>query len=96
MLALAVARRWPDVASNAVNPGWVPTRMGGLGAPDDLDGGNHTQVWLADGDDPESRVSGRYLYHRRPADLHPSAGDADRQDVLLDLCHKASGVILPD
>ena len=36
-LALAVARRWPDVLSNAVDPGWVRTRMGGPGAPVDLD-----------------------------------------------------------
>jgi NAD(P)-dependent dehydrogenase (short-subunit alcohol dehydrogenase family) len=33
-LALAVARRWPDVISHAVDPGWVPTRMGGPGASD--------------------------------------------------------------
>ena len=32
-LALAVARRWPDVTSNAVDPGWVPTRMGGPRRP---------------------------------------------------------------
>jgi NAD(P)-dependent dehydrogenase (short-subunit alcohol dehydrogenase family) len=32
-LAVAVARIWPDVYSNAVDPGWVPTRMGGPGAP---------------------------------------------------------------
>ena len=35
-LAAAVARLWPDVLSNAVDPGWVPTKMGGPGAPDDL------------------------------------------------------------
>jgi NAD(P)-dependent dehydrogenase (short-subunit alcohol dehydrogenase family) len=34
-LAFAVARRWPDVLSNAVTPGWVATKMGGAGAPDD-------------------------------------------------------------
>ena len=28
MLAFAVARRWPDVSSNALEPGWVPTKMG--------------------------------------------------------------------
>ncbi len=28
-LAAAVARYWPDVRSNVVDPGWVPTRMGG-------------------------------------------------------------------
>ena len=36
VLAFAIARRWPDVLSNAVEPGWVPTKMGGPGAPDDL------------------------------------------------------------
>lgn len=96
MLALAVARRWPGVASNAVNPGWVPTRMGGAGAPDDLEQGNETQAWLAGGGDAEARRSGRYLYHRRPADLHPLARDEVLQDTLLDLCHKVSGVVLPD
>ncbi|MGH2858299.1 MAG: SDR family NAD(P)-dependent oxidoreductase, partial [Solirubrobacteraceae bacterium] len=35
-LAIAIARIWPDVLSNAVDPGWVPTKMGGPGAPDDL------------------------------------------------------------
>ena len=35
-LAAAVGRIWTDVFSNAVDPGWVPTKMGGPGAPDDL------------------------------------------------------------
>src|SRR5918992_3588848 len=38
-LAFAVARHWPDVLSNAVDPGWVPTKMGGPDAPDDLEQG---------------------------------------------------------
>lgn len=36
VLAFAVARRWPKVLSNALEPGWVPTKMGGPSAPDDL------------------------------------------------------------
>src|SRR5215467_11387741 len=33
LLAFAVARRWKDVKSNALEPGWVATKMGGpLGA----------------------------------------------------------------
>ena len=28
LLAFAIARRWPDVFSNALEPGWVPTQMG--------------------------------------------------------------------
>ena len=51
-LAAAVARYWPDVRSNAVDPGWVPTRMGGPHATDDLALGHDTQVWLATSDEP--------------------------------------------
>jgi NAD(P)-dependent dehydrogenase (short-subunit alcohol dehydrogenase family) len=29
LLAFAVARHWPEVLSNALEPGWVPTKMGG-------------------------------------------------------------------
>ena len=64
-LAFAVARRWPDVLSNAVDPGWVPTKMGGPGAPDDLEMGHLTQTWLAVSDDPAAMVSGGYWYHRQ-------------------------------
>ena len=56
-LALAVARRWPDVISHAVDPGWVPTRMGGPSASDDLEQGHLTQTWLATTDDPEAMRS---------------------------------------
>ena len=94
VLAFAVARLWPDVYSNAVTPGWVATRMGGPGAPDDLALGADTQAWLAVSDDPAARVSGRYLYHRteRPAD--PAASDPALQDGLLAVCAQLSGVEL--
>src|ERR1700733_316781 len=55
MLAFAVARRWPDVCSNSLEPGWVPTKMGGSGAPDDMEQAHLTQAWLASGDDPKSQ-----------------------------------------
>lgn len=94
LLAFGVAQRWPDVLSNAVSPGWVPTRMGGRGAPDDLAQGALTQAWLAVSDDPGARVTGRYLYHQQPANEHPAAGDPELQDRLLDYCREASGVAL--
>src|SRR6202041_4014822 len=64
LLAFGIARRWPDVLSNAMTPGWVATRMGGKGAPDDLDQGHRTQVWLAVSEDKEAKVTGRYFYHQ--------------------------------
>jgi NAD(P)-dependent dehydrogenase (short-subunit alcohol dehydrogenase family) len=83
-LAAAVARIWTDVFSNAVDPGWVPTRMGGPGAPDDLRLGHLTQVWLATSDDPEARTSGGYWHHQRRAEPAPSVHDQRFQDQLLE------------
>jgi NAD(P)-dependent dehydrogenase (short-subunit alcohol dehydrogenase family) len=83
-LAVAVARLWPDVLSNAVDPGWVPTRMGGPGAPDDLRLGHLTQEWLATSDDADARTSGGYWYHQRQIEPHPAVHDRRFQDQLLD------------
>ncbi|MBX9846967.1 MAG: SDR family NAD(P)-dependent oxidoreductase [Xanthobacteraceae bacterium] len=96
LLAFAMARRWPDVRSNALEPGWVATRMGGPGAPDDLDQGHRTQVWLAASDDPAAQVSGEYFYHLQRRAPNPSARDEALQDGLIEACRKLSGVALPD
>jgi NAD(P)-dependent dehydrogenase (short-subunit alcohol dehydrogenase family) len=82
-LAVAVARIWPDVYSNAVDPGWVPTRMGGPGAPDDLRLGHLTQEWLATSDEPEAAGSGGYWFHQRLRTPHPAVRDVHFQDSLL-------------
>ena len=71
MFCKAVARIWPDVYANVVNPGWVPTKMGGSGAPDDLQKGYQTQVWLAVSDDDAAKVSGRYFFHQREREHNP-------------------------
>jgi NAD(P)-dependent dehydrogenase (short-subunit alcohol dehydrogenase family) len=95
ILAFAVARRWPSVLSNAVDPGWVPTKMGGRGAPDDLSKGAETQAWLAVSDDPAARVTGEYFYHKRPRAVHPAARDQHVQAMLLEACARFSGVEMP-
>lgn len=95
ILAKAVARKWPAVLSNAVNPGWVPTKMGGSGAPDDLEKGFQTQVWLAVSDDPKARVSGRYFHHQREARYLHEADDVAVQERFLALCEQISGVRFP-
>ena len=82
-LALAVARLWPNVLSNAVDPGWVPTKMGGAGAPDDLELGHRTQEWLATSDDAEARTSGGYWHHQRRRDPHHAVDDRRFQEELL-------------
>ena len=93
-LALAVARLWPHVYSNAVDPGWVPTRMGGPGAPDDLRLGHLTQEWLATSDEPEARTSGGYWFHKRRRSPHPATLDPRFQDDLFAALARFSGAPL--
>jgi NAD(P)-dependent dehydrogenase (short-subunit alcohol dehydrogenase family) len=95
MLAFAIARRWPDVFANSLEPGWVPTKMGGRGAPDDMDQAHRTQAWLAAGDDPKADVTGQYFYHLKRREPNPEALDAALQDRLLSICAEISGVGLP-
>jgi NAD(P)-dependent dehydrogenase (short-subunit alcohol dehydrogenase family) len=82
-LAAAAARLWKDVCSNAVDPGWVPTRMGGAAAPDDLRLGHLTQEWLATSDDPDAHTSGGYWHHQRRLQPHPVVYDAQFQEQLI-------------
>lgn len=91
-----MARLWPDVFSNAVDLVWVPTRMGGRNAPDDLRLGYLTQEWLATSDDPEAHTSGGYWYHQRRTDPNPAARDRRFQDALLDELVRITGTVLPD
>jgi NAD(P)-dependent dehydrogenase (short-subunit alcohol dehydrogenase family) len=93
-LAAATARRWPEVLSNAVDPGWVPTKMGGAGAPDDLEMGHLTQTWLAVSDDPAAKISGGYWYHRQQVRPAMEVTDPAFQDQLLDRLAELTGVRL--
>jgi NAD(P)-dependent dehydrogenase (short-subunit alcohol dehydrogenase family) len=95
LLAFGIARRWPDVLSNALEPGWVPTRMGGPGAPGDMAAAPVTQAWLAVGDDPATHVTGRYFYHQREKSPEPSTQSVGLQEALLERCVMLSGVSLP-
>ena len=93
-LAAALARLRPDLLSNAVDPGWVPTKMGGPGAPDDLELGHQSQQWLATSDDPEALTSGGYWHHRRRRQPHRAVNDAGFQDSLLRALAEETGTAL--
>ncbi|WP_104045587.1 SDR family NAD(P)-dependent oxidoreductase [Arthrobacter sp. ZGTC412] len=90
-LAAAVARLWPDALSNAVDPGWVPTKMGGPGAPDDLRLGHLTQEWLATSNDPQALTSGGYWFHQQRHKAHHAVHDERFQNELLDLLARVTG-----
>lgn len=95
ILSMAVARKWPDVYSNAVDPGWVPTKMGGPGAPENLEKGFQTQAWLAVSNDDAAKVSGRYFYHKKEKHFLPEANDTKVQAKFLTLCEQISSVHFP-
>jgi NAD(P)-dependent dehydrogenase (short-subunit alcohol dehydrogenase family) len=94
-LAAAVARRWPDVRANSVSPGWVATKMGGPGAPDDLAAGSLTQAWLAVSDEPAAQVSGAFLYHQQVRPAPAAVTDPAFQDALLAAFEELTGDALP-
>ncbi|NHI17533.1 SDR family NAD(P)-dependent oxidoreductase [Microbacterium excoecariae] len=89
MLAAAVARR--GAWSHAVDPGWVPTRMGGRGAPDDLVLGHRTQAWLAV-EDASADSPFAYWHHQRQYAPHPAVLNEMLQDELLDALATRTGV----
>ena len=95
ILTMAVARKWQQVYANAVDPGWVPTKMGGSAAPDNLEKGFQTQAWLAVSNEHQAKVSGHYFYHQKQKYSLPVAGDVNAQEKFLILCEQISGVHFP-
>jgi NAD(P)-dependent dehydrogenase (short-subunit alcohol dehydrogenase family) len=96
LLAFAVARCLQNVLSNALEPGWVPTKMGGPSAPGDITKAHVTQAWLATSDDPVAQSTGEYFHHQKLREPNPVARDVKIQDELLAECARISGVRFPE
>ena len=95
MLSMAVARKWPKVCSNTVDPGWVPTKMGGSSAPGSIVKGVETQIWLSTCD-KDNMVSGKYFHHKKPQICKPEATNSKLQDEVLMACQKLTGIPFPE
>lgn len=93
LLAKLLAQRWPNVTTTIVDPGWVPTRMGGAAANDDLTLGYTTQVWLATLAD--TSVTGTYYHHMKPDRYDLRVDDQAIQNKFLSALENATGVKLP-
>jgi len=91
-LAFGLARRWPDVLTNVVDPGWVRTKMGGHGAPVDLDTGQRTQSWLAVSNEAAAMVSGRYWHHMRQEQPARQVREPSFQEELIAKLSELTGV----
>jgi NAD(P)-dependent dehydrogenase (short-subunit alcohol dehydrogenase family) len=95
ILAFATARKWKGIYANAIEPGWVATKMGGPSAPDSLEDAPRTQVWLATSNDTGALVSGKYFYHLRQTPFNPVAKNEQVQESFLAQCEKLSGIAFP-
>lgn len=94
LLSFALARLHPELRSNAVTPGWVPTKMSGPRASDDLEQSHLTQSWLSTSPDAAG-ITGKYFYHLKPARPLAAASDPALQDRFLAECQRLTGVSLP-
>lgn len=95
LLANTLARYWPDHYINSIRPGWVPTHMGGAGAPDDLEAGAFTQSFLAVSDEPSALVSSRFFFHMREQRADPRLNDTQLQDRFLAACAGLCHIPMP-
>ncbi|OWU68319.1 SDR family NAD(P)-dependent oxidoreductase [Phaeobacter sp. 22II1-1F12B] len=89
-LSAGLARRL-DAVCYTVDPGWVPTRMGGASASDPLEQAHVTQCWLATGADEEAG----YWHHMRRQRPDPKVEDHEFQDAVLDRFAQMTGVPAP-
>jgi NAD(P)-dependent dehydrogenase (short-subunit alcohol dehydrogenase family) len=94
-MAFALARRWPDVWCNAVDPGWARTKMGGAHAPVDLHTGQRTQTWLAISEDPRAQVTGFYWHDLREESPAGEVTNIAFQDRLIERLEQLTGFSLP-
>ncbi|OTB01022.1 hypothetical protein M426DRAFT_64851 [Hypoxylon sp. CI-4A] len=90
------------VLSNALNPGWVPTKMGGWSAPDDINAAIDTYVLLSEGSGAAEGQTGQYWYQRRGASgssrdkgYSSAADDEARQNQLIKTLEEISGIKPP-
>ncbi|KAI1850998.1 hypothetical protein JX266_003663 [Neoarthrinium moseri] len=96
MLAFWFSRHFgSQVACNSMDPGWVPTKMGGSGAPDDINAAVDTYVMLAEGSRAAEGQTGKYWYQCRERTFKSAASDKQKQDQLIGLLHGKSGVQPP-
>jgi NAD(P)-dependent dehydrogenase (short-subunit alcohol dehydrogenase family) len=88
-LALAWGRRLPDLASVAVDPGWVTTKLATPGAPGQP---SQSAVTLAYCATEADLTEGAYWRDRRPIPVPSHLRDPALQDELAAACDRLSGL----
>ena len=84
-LAIGWGRRLPHLASAAVDPGWVPTKLASPGAPGQVQRAGDDLAWCAV--DADLRAA-PYWKDRRPTPVPPQLRDPGLHDALLAGCDR--------
>lgn len=97
MLANAFSRRWgEDIQVVSMHPGWVRTKMGGSMAPGGMDKpAKALAEWAAGEGKLAGLESGTFFTTRGEESAHPGAENVSKQEELLKICEKVSGVSVP-
>ncbi len=88
-LALAWGRRLPAVASAAVDPGWVKTKLASPGAPGHVRSSADTLAYCCTEADLRSA---RYWRNRRPTPVPQHLQDEALQDAIASACDRLAGI----
>ena len=88
-LALAWGRRLPGIASAAVDPGWVRTKLASAGAPGAVEDGADTLAFCCTDAD---LALAPYWKDRRPAPVPGRLRDAGLQDAIAAACDRLAGL----
>ncbi|KAI1367620.1 short chain dehydrogenase [Xylaria arbuscula] len=100
MFGFAFARRFASkgVVAHSVDPGWVPTKMGGAGAPGNINESERLYVMLAEGTGEAEGKNACFWENGKkgPAQVKQDAYDEKAQDALLKKLEGITGVKVPE
>lgn len=88
-LAMAWGRRLPQLASAAVDPGWVRTKLASAGAPGDVSSSADTLAYCCTEAD---LASAPYWKNRKPTPVPRHLRDVARQDAIAEACDRIAGI----
>lgn len=92
IFSLALSKKWKNVLVNTVDPGWVKTKMANYEAPDSLEDGSNTQVWLTS--HKSFKDTGKYFHHLKEIRYCDIVYDEEIQKSLIEKIEKITNIYI--